>query len=161
MRLFLISMLIFLPGIIFSQISGIVMDKSSGYPLQYATILVENENFVTTSDIEGKFKLATDIFNKTLIISAIGFITERVVAHSKFLRIELKTKVYRMNDISVTALRNKSGIPDRGYDGESILDWYWYRNGLCVIAGSQMNSLRSAPDSGTELKRKDKQDFNR
>jgi len=132
------------------------MDKSSGYPLQYATILVENTDVGTTSDIEGKFKLKEDIHNKTLVISAIGFITERVVASTKFLRIELKTIVYRMNDISVTALKNRSGIPARGYQGDSIIDWYCSREGFCIVAGSQMNSLRSAPGSGTELKRKER-----
>ena len=140
----------------FSQISGIVMDKSSGYPLQYATILVENMDIGTTSDLEGKFKLPEDILNKTLNISAIGFITERVVASTKFLRIELKTKVYRMNDIFVTALKNRSGILVRGYQGDSTKDWYSSREGFCIVAGSQMNSLRSAPGFGTELKRKER-----
>ena len=150
------SILIFMPGIIFSQISGIVMDKSSGYPLQYATVLVENEDFGTTSDFEGKFTLKEDLFNKTLVISAIGFITERVVANTRFLRIELKTKVYKMNDIFVTALKNKSEIPARRYHNDSIIDWYCSRKGLCIIAGSQMNSLRSGPCFSTELKKKER-----
>jgi len=136
------------------------MDKSSGYPLQYATILVENSGTGTTTDIEGKFKFEEDIFNRTLVISAIGFITERIDVSSKFLRIELKTKVYRMNDISVTALKYKSGIPSRGYHGDSIIEWYCSMNGLYVIAGSQMNSLRSAPGFSTELKGKERQAFN-
>lgn len=148
MRPFIISILIFIPGIIFSQISGIVMDKSSGYPLQYATVLVENADIGTTSDIEGKFTLKEDIFNKTLVISAIGFITERIVASTKFLRIELKTKVYQMNDIFVTAEKNKSEVVADRYYNDSVIDWYCSRKGLWMVAGSQMNSLRSGPCFG-------------
>jgi hypothetical protein len=145
MRSFIISILIFIPEIIFSQISGIVMDKSSGYPLQYATILVENEDFGTTTDIEGKFTLKDDLFNKTLVISAIGFITERIVASTKFLRIELKTKVYKMNDAFVTAVKNKSEVVADSYFNDSVIGWYCSRKGLLMITGSQMNTLRSGP----------------
>ena len=155
MRSFIISILIFMPGIIFSQISGIVMDKSSGYPLQYATVLVENEDFGTTSDFEGKFTLKEDIFNKTLVISAIGFITERVVVNTRFLRIDLKTKVYKMNDIFVTALKNKSEIPAGRDQNDSIIEWYCSLRGPLMVAGSEMNSLRSGPCFGTALKRQE------
>jgi hypothetical protein len=155
MRSFIFSILIFIPGIIFSQISGIVMDKSSGYPLQYATVLVENEDFGTRSDIEGKFTIKEDIFNKTLVISAIGFITERIVASTKFLRIELKTKVYQMNDVFVTAVKNKSEVVTDSYYNDSVIGWYCSRKGLLMVAGSQMNSLRSRPCFGTALKRQE------
>jgi hypothetical protein len=145
MRSFIFSILIFIPEIIFSQISGIVMDKSSGYPLQYATVQVENADIGTTSDIEGKFTIKEDIFNKTLVVSAIGFITERIFASTKFLRIELKTKVYKMNDIFITAVKNKSEVVANRYYNDSIIDWYCSRKGQWMVAGSQMNSLRSAP----------------
>jgi hypothetical protein len=153
MRLSLISILIIMPGIIFSQISGIVMDKSSGYPLQYATVLIENANIGTTSDIEGKFTIKEDIFNKTLVISAIGFITERIVASTNFLRIELKTKVYLMNDIFVTAVKNKSEVVADRFYNDSIIGWYCSHRGQWMVAGSQMNSLRSGPRFGTALNR--------
>jgi len=145
MRSFIFSILIFIPGIIFSQISGIVMDKSSGYPLQYATVLVENTDIGTTSDNEGKFTVKEDIFNQTLVISAIGFITERIVVSTKFLRIELKTKVYLMNDIFVTAVKNKSEVVSDRFYNNSVIVWYCSRKGLLMVAGSQMNSLRSGP----------------
>jgi hypothetical protein len=145
MRLLFILILIFVPGKIFSQISGIVMDKSSGYPLQFATIRIENGNTVTTSDIEGKFSLRENVLDKILVISAIGFITERIVAGKEFLRIELKTKVYQMNEVFVTAERNRTGLVAGKYDKDSVTAWYCIRTSPWMVSRSQMNTLRPRP----------------
>jgi hypothetical protein len=137
MRLLLILILIFVPGTIFSQISGIVIDKSSGYPLQFATIRIENGN-----------TLREDVLNKTLVISAIGFITERIVAGKEFLRIELKTKVYLMNEVIVTAERNRTGLFAGKYDKDSVTAWYCIRTSPWIVSRSQMNTLCSGPFFG-------------
>ena len=84
------------------------MDKSSGYPVENAYIRVENGNIWTLSDIQGRFKLEKDVLNKTLIISAIGYTTEYAVAGREFLRIDLKTRVYQIPDVFVTAEKGKT-----------------------------------------------------
>jgi len=84
------------------------MDKSSGYPVRHATIRVEGLNKVFTADINGSFTLSEEALNKTFTISAIGFTPEYVVASRKFLRIDLKTKVYQLPDIFVTAEKGKT-----------------------------------------------------
>jgi hypothetical protein len=127
MRPLLIGLLILIPMNIFSQISGVVIDRSSGYPVRYANIRVENENIGTTSDIEGKFTIREDILNKTLIISAIGFITEHIVADRDILRIGLKTRVYEMNEIVVTAEKHKVEFVVDNYDKDSISAWHCCR----------------------------------
>jgi len=84
------------------------MDKSSGYPARHATIIVEGWNRVFTADFQGRFTLSEKALNKTLTISAIGFTPEYVVAGREFLRIDLKTKVYQLPDIFVTAEKSKT-----------------------------------------------------
>ena len=148
MRLLLIAILFSVPANIFSQISGVVMDNSSGYPLQYAAIRIENGNTVTISDIEGKFTLREDVLDKTLVVSAIGFIPERIVAGKEFLRIELKTKVYQMNEVFVTAEKNRTGLVVDGYykDSVSARECLW--TSPWMVSRSQMNTLRPRPFFG-------------
>jgi hypothetical protein len=134
MRRLLIIVLILIPVNIFSQISGIVMDKSAGYPVQNANIRIENEEIATTSDNEGKFTFRKDVFNKTLIVSAIGFTTERIVADKEFLRIELKTRVYQMIDFFITAERSKPEFVVGKYERDSVSDWYCSKAGPWMVA---------------------------
>ncbi len=108
MRKLIIAILICIPATGLSQISGVVMDKSSGYPVQYAAIRVEGWNKVFTADSNGRFKLNEEALNKTLIISAIGFNPEYVVASRTFMRIDLKTKVYWLPEITITSEKGKT-----------------------------------------------------
>jgi len=146
MKRILIAILIFIPANIISQISGIVIDKSSGYPLEYATIRVENENTGTLSDIKGKFTLKKNVLNKTLVISAIGFTTERVVARKEFMSIELKSRVYQLGEVFITAERKKAEFVIDRYKKDSAATWYSRKTGSPMVEGSQMDSLRPGPN---------------
>jgi len=108
MRQLMIAILIFVPATVFSQVTGVVMDKSSGYPVQNAYIRVDNGKTWTLSGIYGKFALKEDVIGKTLIISAIGFTNEQITASKEFMIIDLKTKVYQMPDVFVTAEKGKT-----------------------------------------------------
>jgi hypothetical protein len=94
----------------FSQVSGIVMDKIYGYPVRNANIRVEGMNIGTSSDHEGKFSIPEDIINKTLIVSAIGFETQRVVVDKKVLKIDLIIKVYQLNEVVITSEKKGDSI---------------------------------------------------
>ena len=123
-------LLIFLPVNVFTQISGVVIDKSSGYPIQNANIRIENDNVATVSDIRGNFRFSQNVLNKTLVVSAIGFKSERVDADSNFMRIELKTKVFIMDEAIVVAEKLK---PQNSV-GKHVTDSMSYRN--CYQPGS-------------------------
>jgi len=129
-KLLIILILIFLPANVFTQISGVVIDKSSGYPIQYANIRIENDNVATVSDIRGNFRFSQNALNKTLVVSAIGFISERADADSSFIRIELKTKVFIMDEAIVVAEKSN---PQNSVD-KHITDSVSYRN--CRQSGS-------------------------
>lgn len=102
------AILICVPATSLSQISGVVMDKSSGYPVSYAAIRVEGWKNVVAADIHGRFTLSKEAYNKTLTISAIGFLPENIAASRQFMRIDLKTKVYQLPEITVTAKKGKT-----------------------------------------------------
>lgn len=108
MRKLIIAILICIPATVLSQISGVVMDKSSGYPVSYAAIRIEGSDKVFATDINGRFKLNEDFVNKTLIISAIGYNPEYVVAGRTFMKVDLKTKVYWLPEITITSDKGKT-----------------------------------------------------
>jgi hypothetical protein len=108
-----------------------VIDKSSGYPIQYANIRIENDNVATVSDIRGNFRFSQNVLNKTLVVSAIGFISERIDADSSFMRIELKTKVFTMDEAIVVADKI---TPQNSVD-KHVTDSMSYRN--CCQSGSR------------------------
>jgi hypothetical protein len=101
MKLLIIILLSFIPFVTFSQISGIVIDRNSGYPVRNSNIRVENQNTGTKSDHEGKFKFKENLIGKSLIISAIGFESQRVAVDKEVLEIYLTTKVYAINEVVV------------------------------------------------------------
>jgi hypothetical protein len=107
MRRLIIIILILLPVNAFSQVSGIVMDKIYGYPVRNVNIRVEGQNIGTTSDHEGNFSIPGDIIGNTLIVSAIGFETQRVVVDKKVLKIDLIIKVYQLNEVVITSEKKR------------------------------------------------------
>jgi hypothetical protein len=54
------------------QLNGVVLDKLSRKPVEYATI--HTGQFVTSTSIDGKFSLYNIRFNDTLRVSCIGYI---------------------------------------------------------------------------------------
>ena len=142
-RMLITLVLIFLPLVSFTQVSGVVIDKSSGYPIQNANILIENDNVATVSDIRGNFIFSQNVLGKTLVVSAIGFISERVDADTSFVRIELKTKVFILDEAIVVA--KKSNTQTSG--DKHLTDSVSYRN--CCPSGS---GNRNCSDSLRQIK---------
>ena len=56
-----------------SIISGVVTDISSGEPLIGATVLADNTNLGTVTDVDGKYSLAIDSESRTLTITYVGY----------------------------------------------------------------------------------------
>ena len=137
-RLLITLVLIFLPVNSFTQVSGVVIDKSSGYPIQNANILIENDNVATVSDIRGNFTFSQNVLGKTLVVSAIGFISGRVDADTSFMRIELKTKVFILDEAIVVAEKSNT----QNSVDKHVTDSISYRN--CCQSGS---GNRNCPDS--------------
>jgi iron complex outermembrane recepter protein len=87
-----------------SKISGVIKDENNS-TLPGATIKVERTNKTTISDSNGRFTIEAKI-NEVLVISYIGFETQKVQINSNSLAILLKPSGSLLNDIVVIGTRN-------------------------------------------------------
>ena len=90
-----------------SQIKGVVKDSTSGEPIPYVNIWVENETIGTTSEIDGSFSL--DIKEeKVLVFSALGYESKK--SSSKNEIILLKPKVFQLKEVVIEQPKFKEEI---------------------------------------------------
>jgi hypothetical protein len=102
-------LLIILPIRLSGQISGTVTDKSTGNPVQYASIFVKGQDKGSTTDLNGLFKINQVEQNALLVITAIGFETQEVYSKEQ-ISIELLPKVYELPEIKVIPKKHKEKI---------------------------------------------------
>ena len=88
MRIVFTLFLLF-PLYLFSQTSGLIVDKSTEKGVPFANIWIEDENIGTTSDNVGKFSLNEKVIGKFLIISAVGYERQKVQIESSDLKVYL------------------------------------------------------------------------
>lgn len=96
-----LSLLLF--SIVFSlsaQVKGIVKDNSTGEPIPFVNIWVENENIGTTTETDGTFVINVKGKDKNLIISVLGYETQ-TLKQTEFMNVELTPKLYELNDVVV------------------------------------------------------------
>lgn len=60
------------------KVNGILTDASNGEPIIGANIVIEGTTLGTVSDIDGRFSLEMPKENAVLIISYLGYVTERI-----------------------------------------------------------------------------------
>ena len=70
--------LLVLPNLIFCQTNGTVTDSVWGKPVPYASISVQNEKKGATADENGHFFLEDMAANQTVIVSALGFESQKM-----------------------------------------------------------------------------------
>ena len=90
-----------------TQIQGVVFDSKTKQPLPFASVLT-NTNFVTLTDIDGKFQIKITSKVNQISISYIGYKPEilPISEHTKFLKIPLKVSVEKLNEVLITATEN-------------------------------------------------------
>jgi len=98
---FLTLKIIFISTILSAQINGIVVDKKTGKPIEYANIWVEKQDIGTTSEQNGKFFFEQNILNQKLIITAIGYEECKILIESSNIKIELNPKTYEIKEVIV------------------------------------------------------------
>ncbi|MHB1146116.1 MAG: carboxypeptidase-like regulatory domain-containing protein [Lutibacter sp.] len=123
MRLLISSILIFSSSFLYSQsfevdsffsdsskkgkIEGIVLDNEvNNEPLAFATILIKNTDFETTSDLDGSFSFNLKPGNYTLEVQFLGYstleVSDIVVVGGNTLSIKQKLSALKLNtDISM------------------------------------------------------------
>ena len=101
------------------SVTGSVISKLSGNPLEDVTIVVSGKNIATQTDNNGNFAIDAAA-GSTLIISRVGYQTQELSigsASAKF-SILLEEIVASLDEVVITALgisrqKNRSGMPCR------------------------------------------------
>lgn len=96
LRLFVISLFVFISGNLYSQttvVQGVVRDSVTNQPIEYATVRFDGTSIGKLTDDDGKFTLSNTSGTQTLIISLMGYDTKVVkVAARQTSKIEVKLK---------------------------------------------------------------------
>ena len=91
------------------KISGRVFDSSSNEPLPYSSITIENYSLGVYSNLSGDFEIEPPNKHVTLIISCVGYKTEKVSVDSdRFISIGLNPINYLLHEVSVYSKQKKS-----------------------------------------------------
>ncbi|MBS1531924.1 MAG: carboxypeptidase-like regulatory domain-containing protein, partial [Bacteroidetes bacterium] len=102
------------------DITGKVLDDQ-GLPLPGATVRVKGTNTVTTTDVNGGFKIAVADKSAVLSISYVGYITQEIaIGDRTSITISLKTSASSLNSVVVTALGIKREARSLGYSAQTI-----------------------------------------
>jgi hypothetical protein len=124
-QLHTISLLLFLLSINLSgQIKGTVTDKSSGLPIQYANVFLHGKPIGATTSLDGSFEIKQATPDDILIISAIGYESQQILATNEIKTIHLVPKTYELSGVIVKPKKYKSELRIGTYDKNKIHDYF-------------------------------------
>jgi hypothetical protein len=103
-------LLLFLSINLSAQISGTVIDKTTGKPIQYANVFLSDQMIGATSDINGTFIITQAKRQSILIVSAIGYDSQVIIPKDDNLKIELIPRIYELPEIKVTPKKSTSKL---------------------------------------------------
>lgn len=105
-----------------AQLQSSVVDSKTKKGIPYVNIWIENENIGTTSDELGKFNLETDN-SKTIVFSAIGYETKKVLSSSIKSYVELSPLIIELDEVVINPKQPESLII--GGFKKSKIDFYF------------------------------------
>jgi iron complex outermembrane receptor protein len=101
-------------------ITGKVTD-AQGESLPGATVKVKGTSTVTTTDINGNFKITVPDKSAVLVISFIGYNVQEVIVGDKtVVNVRLASSVSTLNNVVVTALGIKREARSLGYSAQTV-----------------------------------------
>ena len=93
-------MLLWTTSICAKTVTGKVLSASDNEPLLGATVIVQGKQGGSVTDLDGKFSIEAND-GQTLVVSYIGFITQRVKVNGDNLVIKLEEEANSLNDVVV------------------------------------------------------------
>jgi hypothetical protein len=106
-----------------AQIIGSIIDSVTQIKISYANIWIDGEEIGTSSDINGDFYLEGNHLNKTLIVSAIGFNTRKVIIDTANLNILLTPITYPIPDAIIKVPKGDNEITICTYKKSKITNY--------------------------------------
>ncbi|MCW3104783.1 MAG: hypothetical protein JWO09_3223 [Bacteroidetes bacterium] len=91
----------------FTKVKGTVMDKSTGEPLPFCSVMVDGTNIGTSTDINGNFSLTLPENGTNLKIAYLGYEAQVLAVTSEDMKIYLESGV-ELEEVEITASNNSS-----------------------------------------------------
>lgn len=103
------------------KITGNITDGMNNEPLPGASVSIEGTNTGTISDIDGNFQLTVNSLKDILVISFIGYLTERIVIGEQTnIKVILTPDIKELDAVVVTALGIKREKKALGYAVQDV-----------------------------------------
>ena len=104
-----------------SKVIGIVTDAEGGDPVIGASVLVEGTTVGAITDLDGNFVIENVPANaKSLIVSYIGMVTQRVAIKPGRIVVVMRTDSKTLDEVVVTALGMKRSEKTLGYSASTV-----------------------------------------
>jgi TonB-linked SusC/RagA family outer membrane protein len=155
-KLFLLFVLILtLSSPLFAQVSGLVVEKTSGKPLEGVSITLKNDKKGTTTNAVGRYQLKVDNPKDAIIVfSFIGYKTleERVNGRAT-VNVELEDSSTNIQSVVVTALGFEASKDKLGYSSSKIVGEQVANSGEANLIdgmGGKASGVRISRSSGSD-----------
>jgi hypothetical protein len=117
-------LLILLSTNLSGQISGTIIDNSTGLPIQYANVFIQGKPIGTTTDLNGNFEIKSNTSDEIIIVSAIGYDSQQIKVDSEASIIKLVPRIYELSGIIVKPRKNKSQLTIGSYNKNKIHNYF-------------------------------------
>ena len=104
-NLFVAVLLTLSSQLIFSQITGTILDSIEKKPIQYVNIWIKNKALGGTSGHNGKFSMDKAKVGDTLMISYMGYESREVLAGEEHLTIYLKESAEELGEVVIIPMK--------------------------------------------------------
>lgn len=103
----LITLLLFLPFTIYSQVKSTIVDVSSNQPIPYASVYLKNQEKGTNSDLNGKILIVVEP-QDTLMISSVGYTSLELPFSELKDTIKMEQDVQRLKEVEVRPSKKRN-----------------------------------------------------
>src|SRR5258705_3779776 len=152
---FSLSLLFFPATRLSAQVNGLVLEKSSGRPLEGVSVTIKNEKTGTTTNNIGRFLIKVDNPQKAILIfSLVGYKSiEESLNGRSVLNMEMEDSSITMQSVVITALgfetqRDKLGYSSSKINGEQVANSGEVN--LVDAMGGKASGVRISRSSGTD-----------
>ena len=129
------------------KVSGIITDAATGEPIIGANIVLEGTTTGVISDVNGKYSIDVPDNKSVLLVSFIGYISERIIANQANINIRLVPEIKTLDEVVVTALGIKRSEKALGYSVQKVTG-----DNLTTVKGVDVATSLTGKVSGLMVK---------
>ena len=82
-----------------NEVKGVIIDKSTDFPIIGATVLIKDTSIGTTTNFDGNFILPNVPDGATLVFSYLGFVSQELVVNNNDISIYLEPSISELDEV--------------------------------------------------------------